>query len=174
VNRYFKEGRWWPNDRTRLFADIGSHHRKLSTIISSFLDAGFTLDGADESQAPADVVAENPWYGEVAEVLTLRWRMPGIDSTRCPAGERSTGPGRLQSFTLLPHADRVGRRAAGALDQMHRRGMLAHPGRQPLVLCSQLADEPVRLSQPRRQLSGGQNRKLLSGRNTRHTGHNWQ
>ena len=86
VNRYFEEGRWWPNDRTRLFADIGLHHRKLSTIISSFLNAGFTLDGADEPQAPADVVAENPWYGEVAEVLTLRWRMPGIDSTRCPAG----------------------------------------------------------------------------------------
>jgi len=51
---------------------------------------------------------------------------------------------------------------------------LPHPGRQPLVLRGQLADQLVRLSQPRRQLAGRQHRKLLSGRNTRHTRHNWQ
>lgn len=75
VGRYFEEGRWWPRDRTRLFGEIGSHHRTLSSILNSFLAAGFTLDGAQEPQAPADVIAESPWYGQVAEVLTLRWRL---------------------------------------------------------------------------------------------------
>jgi ubiquinone/menaquinone biosynthesis C-methylase UbiE len=75
VSHYFEEGRWWPNDRTRLFGDIGWHHRTLSTILTSFLAAGFALDGAQEPQAPANVVAELPSYGEVAEVLTLRWRL---------------------------------------------------------------------------------------------------
>jgi ubiquinone/menaquinone biosynthesis C-methylase UbiE len=77
VSHYFEEGRWWPNDRTRLFGEIGWHHRTLSTILNSFLDAGFALDGAQEPRAPADVIAESPSYGEVAEVLTLRWRLPG-------------------------------------------------------------------------------------------------
>ena len=77
VSHYFEEGRWWPHDRTRLFGEIGWHHRTLSTILSSFLDAGFALDGAHEPQAPADVIAESPSYGQVAEVLTLRWRSPG-------------------------------------------------------------------------------------------------
>lgn len=71
----FYRQRWWPNDRTRLFGEIGWHHRTLSTILSCFLEAGFTLDGAEEPRAPADVTAESPWYDEVAEVLTLRWRL---------------------------------------------------------------------------------------------------
>jgi ubiquinone/menaquinone biosynthesis C-methylase UbiE len=75
VGRYFEEGRWWPRDRTRLFGEIGWHHRTLSTIVNNFLQAGFALDGAQEPQATADVVAESPWYDEVAEVLTLRWRL---------------------------------------------------------------------------------------------------
>jgi SAM-dependent methyltransferase len=74
VGKYFEEGRWWPHDRTRLFGQIGWHHRTLSSILSSFLDGGYHLDGAQEPQAPADIVAGSPWYGEVAEVLTLRWR----------------------------------------------------------------------------------------------------
>jgi ubiquinone/menaquinone biosynthesis C-methylase UbiE len=77
VGRYFEEGRWWPNDRTRLFGQIGSHHRTLSTVLSDFLDAGYALDRVEEPQAPADVIADSPWYGEVAEVLTLRWRRRG-------------------------------------------------------------------------------------------------
>jgi SAM-dependent methyltransferase len=75
VGHYFEEGRWWPDDRMRLFGDIGWHHRTLSTILNSFLDAGFALDGAQEPQAPADVITESPSYGQVAEVLTLRWRL---------------------------------------------------------------------------------------------------
>jgi len=77
VSHYFEEGRWWPDDRMRLFGEIGWHHRTLSTILTSFLDAGFALDGAQEPRAPADVITENPSYGQVAEVLTLRWRLPG-------------------------------------------------------------------------------------------------
>lgn len=77
VSHYFEEGRWWPEDRTRLFGEIGWHHRTLSTILNTFLDAGFALDGAQEPQAPADVIAESPSYGQVAEVLTLRWRLLG-------------------------------------------------------------------------------------------------
>jgi ubiquinone/menaquinone biosynthesis C-methylase UbiE len=77
VSQYFEEGRWRPHDRTRLFGEIGWHHRMLSTILNSFLAVGFTLDGAEEPQASADVIAENPWYGQVAEVLTLRWRLLG-------------------------------------------------------------------------------------------------
>ncbi|HEY2506479.1 MAG TPA: class I SAM-dependent methyltransferase [Streptosporangiaceae bacterium] len=77
VSQYFDEGRWWPRDRTRLFGEIGWHHRTLSTILNSFLTAGFALDCAQEPQAPADVLAESPAYGQVAEVLTLRWRLRG-------------------------------------------------------------------------------------------------
>ncbi len=78
VGHYFEEGRWWPHDRTRLFGGIGWHHRTLSTILNSFLEAGFVLDGAREPPAPADVIAESPSYGQVAEILTLRWRLPGV------------------------------------------------------------------------------------------------
>jgi SAM-dependent methyltransferase len=74
AGRYFEEGRWWPRDRTRLFGQIGWHHRTLSTLLNSFLAAGYEVDSAREPQAPADIVAASPWYGEVAEVLTLRWR----------------------------------------------------------------------------------------------------
>jgi ubiquinone/menaquinone biosynthesis C-methylase UbiE len=74
VGRYFEEGRWWPTDRTRLFGQIGWHHRTLGSLLNSFLAAGYQLDSAHEPQAPADIVAASPWYGEVAEVLTLRWR----------------------------------------------------------------------------------------------------
>ncbi len=77
VSRYFEEGRWWHEDRSRLFGAIGWHHRMLSTILNDFLDAGFALDAAREPEASADVVAESPAYGEVAEVLTLRWRLLG-------------------------------------------------------------------------------------------------
>ena len=77
VSHYFEEGRWWPDDRTRLFGEIGWHHRTLSTVLNNFLDAGFALDGAQEPRAPADVITESPSYGEVAEVLTLRWRLLG-------------------------------------------------------------------------------------------------
>jgi hypothetical protein len=63
--------------RTRLFGEIGWHHRTLSTILNSFLAVGFALDGAEEPQASVDVIAENPWYGQIAEVLTLRWRLLG-------------------------------------------------------------------------------------------------
>jgi len=77
VSHYFEEGRWWPKDRTRLFGEIGWHHRTLSTILNNFLNAGFALDGAQEPPGPADVVAESPSYGQVAEVLTLRWRLLG-------------------------------------------------------------------------------------------------
>jgi SAM-dependent methyltransferase len=37
VGNYFEEGRWWPHDRTRLFGEIGWHHRTLSSILNSFL-----------------------------------------------------------------------------------------------------------------------------------------
>lgn len=74
VSDYFEEGRWWPEDRGRLFGEIGWFHRTLSTILNGFLEAGFALDGAQEPQATADVIAESPSYGQVAEVLTLRWR----------------------------------------------------------------------------------------------------
>ncbi len=77
VGRYFEEGRWWPRDRTRLFGQLGWHHRTLSSILNGFLGAGFRLDRAAEPRAPAGVTAAGPWYGEVAEVLTLRWRTPG-------------------------------------------------------------------------------------------------
>jgi SAM-dependent methyltransferase len=77
VGRYFEEGRWWPGERTRLFGAIGWHHRTLSTILNSFLAAGFALDGAQEPPAPAGVIAESPSYGQVAEVLALRWRYGG-------------------------------------------------------------------------------------------------
>lgn len=43
--------------------------------------------------------------------------------------------------------------------------------RQPLDLRGQLADHPVRLRQPGRQLSGRQGRQLLSRGNIRQTGH---
>jgi hypothetical protein len=49
-----------------------------------------------------------------------------------------------------------------------------HPGSQPLVPRGQLADQPVRLSQPRRQLGSGQHRKLLRGRSTGRIGHTRQ
>jgi ubiquinone/menaquinone biosynthesis C-methylase UbiE len=77
VGRYFEEGRWWPHDRTRLFGQIGWHHRTLSSILNSFLDRGYRLDCAQEPRAPTDLAAGSPWYGEVAEVLTLRWRSAG-------------------------------------------------------------------------------------------------
>jgi ubiquinone/menaquinone biosynthesis C-methylase UbiE len=76
VSNYFEEGRWWPADRTGLFGQTGWHHRTLSSILTSFLDAGYQLDSAREPQAPADVIAASPSYGQVAEVLTLRWRSP--------------------------------------------------------------------------------------------------
>ncbi len=77
VGNHFQEGRWWPDDRTRLFGEIGWHHRTLSSILNAFLKAGFGLDAAQEPQATAEVVAASPSYGQVAEVLTLRWRSPG-------------------------------------------------------------------------------------------------
>jgi ubiquinone/menaquinone biosynthesis C-methylase UbiE len=77
VGNYFEEGRWWPHDRTRLFGEIGWHHRTLSSILNTFLEVGFALDGAQEPQAPAEVIAASPSYGQVAEVLTLRWRSLG-------------------------------------------------------------------------------------------------
>ena len=46
--------------------------------------------------------------------------------------------------------------------------------RQPLNLRRQLPDHPVRLSQPGRQLSSRQSRKLLHRGNTRHIGHSRQ
>ena len=60
VGNYFEEGRWWPHDRTRLFGEIGWHHRTLSSILKTFLRPGFVLDGAQEPQAPAEVIAEVP------------------------------------------------------------------------------------------------------------------
>jgi ubiquinone/menaquinone biosynthesis C-methylase UbiE len=77
VGNYFEEGRWWPTDRTRLFGEVGWHHRMLSSILNTFLEAGFALDCAQEPQAPAEVIAASPSYGQVAEVLTLRWRSLG-------------------------------------------------------------------------------------------------
>jgi ubiquinone/menaquinone biosynthesis C-methylase UbiE len=77
VGQHFEEGRWWPRDQTRFFGQIGWHHRTLSSILSTFLDSGYQVDRAREPQAPAEIVAESPWYGEVAEVLTLRWRWRG-------------------------------------------------------------------------------------------------
>jgi hypothetical protein len=57
----------------------------------------------------------------------------------------------------------------------------ARPAREPLDLrgqsfrlCGQLTDQPVRLCQPDRQLSGRQSRQLLRRGNTRHSGHTWQ
>jgi ubiquinone/menaquinone biosynthesis C-methylase UbiE len=96
VSHYFEEGRWWPEDRTRLFGEIGWHHRMLSTILNSFLAAGFGLDCAEEPEAPADVVAENPAYGQVAEVLTLRWRLTSTLRKQTPeiaSPITSSGPG---------------------------------------------------------------------------------
>jgi ubiquinone/menaquinone biosynthesis C-methylase UbiE len=91
VGKYFEEGRWWPEDRTRLFGRIGWHHRTLSSILNSFLEGGYELDRAQEPQAPADVIAASPSYGEVAEVLTLRWRSPG-EAGSGRAGIRPEGP----------------------------------------------------------------------------------
>jgi hypothetical protein len=50
----------------------------------------------------------------------------------------------------------------------------APPGRKPLDLRGQLADQPVRLSQPYCQLSGRQSGQLLRRRDTRRSGHTWQ
>lgn len=100
VSHYFEEGRWWPDDRTRLFGEIGWHHRTLSTILNSFLAAGFALDSVHEPRAPADVIAESPTYGQVAEVLTLRWRLPVVRSQAIlPArtgGDQDQGYGSSQ------------------------------------------------------------------------------
>lgn len=44
------------------------------TLINTLLAAGFVLGAIEEPQAPAEVMAAAPVYGEVAEVLTLRAR----------------------------------------------------------------------------------------------------
>jgi SAM-dependent methyltransferase len=92
VGRYFQEGRWWPGDRTRLFGQIGWHHRTLSSLLNGFLDGGYELDRAQEPQALADVIAANPSYGEVAEILTLRWRSLGEQRSCEVRGGRAGNP----------------------------------------------------------------------------------
>jgi ubiquinone/menaquinone biosynthesis C-methylase UbiE len=99
VSHYFEEGRWWPGDRTRLFGEIGWHHRTLTTILNSFLDAGFALDGAQEPRAPVDVVAESPAYGQVAEVLTLRWRSRDVPSERVWSARTAGDPTQAGSLS---------------------------------------------------------------------------
>lgn len=74
VGSYFCEGRWWPRDPDSMFAELGRHHRTLSSVFTLLLDAGFRIDAVHEPRAPETVVADRPIYGEVAEVLVIRAR----------------------------------------------------------------------------------------------------
>lgn len=80
VGSYFSEGRWWPSDPHSMLADLGRHHRTLSTLFTLLLEAGFLIDAVHEPPAPATVVAARPIYGEVAEVLAIRARRPSPSS----------------------------------------------------------------------------------------------
>jgi ubiquinone/menaquinone biosynthesis C-methylase UbiE len=85
VGSYFCEGRWWPRDPDGMFAELGRHHRTLSTLCTLLLDAGFDIDAVHEPRAPDAVVAESPIYGEVAEVLVIRARRNSVSTSAQPA-----------------------------------------------------------------------------------------
>lgn len=74
VGNYFDEGRWWPRNPDRLLADIGWHHRTMSTLFNAFLTAGFILERVVEPRPDPALLADAPIYGQVAEVLVARWR----------------------------------------------------------------------------------------------------
>lgn len=43
-NHYFEQGRWYPDDQNRVLGRLGWHHRTLSTIVNTLVDAGFSLE----------------------------------------------------------------------------------------------------------------------------------
>jgi 2-polyprenyl-3-methyl-5-hydroxy-6-metoxy-1,4-benzoquinol methylase len=47
-NHYFEQGRWYPDDQKRMLARLGWHHRTLSTIVNSLIDAGFAIEHFEE------------------------------------------------------------------------------------------------------------------------------
>ena len=64
VTQYFEEGRWWPkNAEVRLLGQLGAHHRTLSTVLNSVVEAGMVLDRIAEPEAT---------YVTLAEILVVR------------------------------------------------------------------------------------------------------
>lgn len=55
-NRYFTQGRWYPDDQKRVLGRLGWHHRTLSTIVNGVIDAGFSVERFAEPSADLLVV----------------------------------------------------------------------------------------------------------------------
>jgi len=72
VAHYFEEGHWVAPEGRGPRAIVGSHHRRLSTILNQLVDTGFELHRFVEPKGPPEVTADHPHYGEVAEILGVR------------------------------------------------------------------------------------------------------
>ena len=73
---YFEEGLWFSHNPLSVRGRVGSYHRKVSTYLQSFLDAGLKLEQIMEPQARGPIVERIPAYTRVPVALVARFRKP--------------------------------------------------------------------------------------------------
>jgi 2-polyprenyl-3-methyl-5-hydroxy-6-metoxy-1,4-benzoquinol methylase len=73
VAGYFEEGYWESGNPDSVRAQIGEHHRTLSTYVNTFADAGMVLERLDEPEATDDRAASVPGNLEIPSILSTRF-----------------------------------------------------------------------------------------------------
>jgi len=75
VSGYFDERFWQSDDPAGVRGKVGEHHRRLSTYVNAFNDAGFELERLSEPIARGRRAHEGPGNLEVPSVLGMRFVM---------------------------------------------------------------------------------------------------
>jgi ubiquinone/menaquinone biosynthesis C-methylase UbiE len=73
VTGYFEEGYWESGNPDSVRAQIGEHHRTLSTYVNTFAVAGMVLQRLDEPVACGDRAASVPGNLEIPSILSMRF-----------------------------------------------------------------------------------------------------